>query len=91
MARRARRTRMGKNRNAVVDTLKTMASNDMRIIMALAENNRNYAFGRLLTKWMPDSNESVIDAYVDEEAKDAVGYALNIIAKQIQEAKGEGQ
>ena len=83
--RRVRRTRMGKNRNNVVNQLVSIARRSTKVMTNLENGNRNKAFGYLLTHWLDETRESVIDRYVDEEAKDVTGYALNIIAKQLRE------
>ena len=75
--RRARRSRLSTNFNLVVNALYHVASNDPVVLKHLEEGNKNKAFGRLLNSWMdPVSKESVIDAYVDEDAFKAVNYAL---------------
>ena len=82
--RRARRTRMSTNRNNIVRQLAVLAKEDNRIFTAIKENNSKLAFGRLLHKWIDTSTrESVIDIYVDEEAIDAVSYAINIVRKSL--------
>lgn len=81
--RKARRTRLGQNRYAVLNHLIDMALHDDVVLDYLKADLRNKAFGRLLNSWMDEeTRESVIDRYVDEEAKDVTGHALNIIAKR---------
>lgn len=80
--RRARRTRMGNNRQAVVSHMVSMAKADTRTMELISNKERNKAFGRILNAWLDDRRESVIDRYVDEEAFDVTNYVLNIIAKE---------
>lgn len=83
--RRARRSRIGRNRAVVVARLVALLKDDEKAITALGTGNRNYAFGKLLHKWIDHTRESVIDRYIDSEAKDVTNYAINIVNKQITE------
>lgn len=85
--RRARRTRMGQDRNKIVSQLIRLASSSDRIMTKLIEGDRKKAWHLLLTHWLDGTRESVIDRYVDEEAKDVTGYAINIINKELREGK----
>lgn len=83
--RRTRRSRVNKDKQVVLGHLVWMASNDERIVTALEEGNRKRAFGRLLHKWMDNTQESVIDRYVDEDAIELTSFALNIVNKELKE------
>jgi hypothetical protein len=83
--RRTRRTRVSTKRLQVVHKLVQLAINDDPIMDYLTNGERNRAFGRLINKWMDNTRESVIDKYVDEDAKDVTSYAINIIKKQLRE------
>lgn len=83
--RRTRRSRVNKDKQVVLGHLVWMASNDERIVAALEEGNRKKAFGRLLHKWMDNTQESVIDRYVDEDAIELTSFALNIVNKELKE------
>jgi|SaaInl59LU_5_DNA_1037362.scaffolds.fasta_scaffold11755_4 hypothetical protein len=84
--RRTRRTRVSTKRLQVVHKLVQLAINDDPIMDYLTNGERNRAFGRLINKWMDNtSKESVIDRYVDEDARDVTSYAINIINKQLRE------
>ena len=85
--KRARRTRMGNEKMNVVMQLVGMVEQDEVLMSYVTNGERNRAFGRLLNKWMDSSQESVIDRYVDEEAKEATSYALNIVNKRSTEQK----
>ena len=78
--RRIRRTRMSTNRKQVLNKLVSLAKQDCMITDTVA-TNYNYAFGRLLNKFLDESRESVIDRYVDEEALSVTTHALNIVRK----------
>ena len=80
--KRARRTRMGNEKMNVVMQLVGMVEQDQVLMGYVTEGDRKRAFGRLLNKWMDASQESVIDRYVDDEAKEATSYALNIVKKR---------
>ena len=84
--RRTRRTRVSTKRLQVVNKLVQLAINDDPIMNYLTNGERNRAFGRLINKWMDNTTrESVIDRYVDEDARDVTSYAINIINKQLRE------
>lgn len=84
--RRARRARVSTKRLEIVNKLVELAIEDDPIIDYLANGERNRAFGRLINKWMDNTTrESVIDRYVDEDAKDVTSYAINIINKQLRQ------
>jgi hypothetical protein len=88
--RKTRRSRMSSDRMNIVMRLVGIAENSEIIQKALENNNRNRAFGLLLTSWFnKETRQSVIDLYVDEEAKDATSFALNIINKRQKEANNE--
>jgi hypothetical protein len=80
--RRVRRTRVTeRNKNLVLNQLKAMILDDQTLLGYVTTGQRNRAFGRLLHKPLDKTNESMIDRYVDEDATELVGFALNIIAK----------
>jgi hypothetical protein len=83
--RRTRRVRVSTKRLEVVNKLVQLAIDDDPIMDYLTNGERNRAFGRLINKWMDNTRESVIDKYVDEDAKDVTSYAINIIKKQLRE------
>lgn len=84
--RRTRRVRVSTKRLEIVNKLVELAIEDDPIIDYLANGERNRAFGRLINKWMDNTTrESVIDRYVDEDAKDVTSYAINIINKQLRQ------
>lgn len=88
--RSVRRTRMASNRMNVVMRLVAIAKEDETLLTAIEEGMRNKAFGRLINKWIdPVTRQSVQDKYVDEEAREATSFAINIVAKQLREAKVE--
>ena len=82
--RRTRRARVRTKRLEIVKKLVQLAVDDDPIIDYLANGERNRAFGRLINKWMDNTTrESVIDRYVDEDARDVTSYAINIVNKQL--------
>jgi hypothetical protein len=84
--RRTRRVRVSTKRLEVVNKLVQLAIDDDPIMDYLTNGERNRAFGRLINKWMDNTTrESVIDRYVDEDAKDVTSYAINIVNKQLRE------
>jgi hypothetical protein len=83
--RRTRRVRVSTKRLEVVNKLVQLAIDDDPIMDYLTNGERNRAFGRLINKWMDNTRESVIDKYVDEDAKDVTSYAINIVKKQLRE------
>lgn len=84
--RRTRRARVSTKRLEIVNKLVELAIEDDPIIDYLANGERNRAFGRLINKWMDNTTrESVIDRYIDEDAKDVTSYAINIINKQLRQ------
>lgn len=84
--RRTRRVRVSTKRLEVVNKLVQLAIDDDPIMDYLTNGERNSAFGRLINKWMDNTTrESVIDRYVDEDAKDVTSYAINIVNKQLRE------
>jgi hypothetical protein len=84
--RRTRRVRVSTKRLEVVNKLVQLAIDDDPIMDYLTNGERNRAFGRLINKWMDSTTrESVIDRYVDEDAKDVTSYAINIVNKQLRE------
>jgi hypothetical protein len=83
--RRTRRVRVSTKRLEVVNKLVQLAINDDPIMDYLTNGERNRAFGRLINKWMDSTGESVIDRYVDEDARDVTSYAINIVNKQLRE------
>lgn len=74
---------MGSKRNKIVSQLVQIIRNDTKLFVEATTGSKNRAFGLLLHKWLDDSKESVIDRYVDEEAKEVTSYALNIIRKEV--------
>ena len=84
--RRTRRARVSTKRLEIVNKLVELAIEDDPIIDYLANGERNRAFCRLINKWMDNTTrESVIDRYIDEDAKDVTSYAINIINKQLRQ------
>jgi hypothetical protein len=80
--RRVRRTRITeRNKNALLNQLKTMILEDSVLLEYVTTGQRNRAFGRLLNKRLDSTNESLIDRFVDEDAMNITGFAINIIAK----------
>ena len=80
--RRVRRTRVTeRNKNTILNQLKAMILDDHNLLSYVTTGQRSRAFGRLINKPLDASNESMIDRYVDEDAKEMVSFALNIIAK----------
>lgn len=54
-----------------------------RSLQYLQTGQRSRVFGRFLNKHLDETGESIIDRYVDEDAKEIVAFALNIINKHL--------
>jgi hypothetical protein len=82
--KRTRRSRVSLDKHIVVEQLRTLALKDEALMDYLKAGQRNRAFGRLLHKWMDESQESVIDRYIDDDAIAVTSLAINVINKSLQ-------